>query len=87
MARSLIKENAMDFVELIEQAGLLRVLSGQRRLQAALSVGQQVMACDGGGAVYRIAIEDNALVVHELPGQQADGSMIIVAPVKPETRH
>lgn len=77
----------MDFVELIEQAGLLRVLSGQRRLQAALSVGQQVMACDGGGAVYRIAIEDNALVVHELPGQQADGSMIIVAPVKPETRH
>jgi hypothetical protein len=76
----------MDFVAMIEQCGL-RVLNGQRRVQAALSVGQQVMACDGEGAVYRISIEDNALVVQELPGQQADGSMIIVAPVEPKTLH
>lgn len=76
----------MNFVALIEQAGF-RVLSGQRRLQATLSVGQQVMACDGKGTVYRIALEDNALVVQEVPGQQADGSMIIVAPVEPVTLH
>ncbi len=76
----------MDYVALIEQAGL-RVLSGPRRVQAALSVGQQVMACDGEGTVYRISIEDNALIVQELPGQQADGSMIVVAPVEPKTLH
>jgi hypothetical protein len=45
------------------------------------------MACDGEGAVYRIVIEDNALVIEELPSQQADGSMIIVAPVEPKTLH
>lgn len=72
------EENTMDFVALIEQCGL-RVLNGKRRVQAALGVGQQVMACDGDGAVYRIAIKDNALVVQELPGQQADGSMIITS--------
>jgi len=69
----------MDFLALIERAGL-RVLNGQRRVQVALSVGQEVMAYDADGAVYRIAIEDNSLVVQELPNQQAEGLMILVAP-------
>lgn len=76
----------MDFVALIEQAGL-RVLNGQRRVQAALSAGLVVMAGDADGAVYRIAVEENSLVVEEVSGQQADGSMVIVAPVGPKTLH
>lgn len=72
----------MDYVAVIKKAGL-RVVSGQRRLQAALSAGLQVTACDGKGRFYRIAIEENALFVQEVPGQQTEGSMIIVAPVEP----
>ncbi|MNJ59207.1 hypothetical protein D3C77_548780 [compost metagenome] len=76
----------MDFVALIEQAGL-RVVNGHLRLRAALSLGQQVIARDSAGAVYRIAIENNALVVSELPGSQANQATIIVATVKPTTLH
>jgi hypothetical protein len=76
----------MDFIALIEQAGL-RVLNGHRRMQASLNAGQQVMAYDANGAVYRISIEDNSVVVQEVAGQQADGSMIIVVPVEPKTLH
>lgn len=70
----------MDFVALTEQAGLF-IVAGQLRVQAALSVGQQVLASDADGAVYRISIKDSSLVIEELPGQLADESMIIVYPV------
>lgn len=76
----------MDFFVLIEQAGF-RVLSGQRRFQSALNSGHSVMACDANGVVYRIAIEEKTLVVQKVQGQEADASMIIVAPVEPKMLH
>ena len=76
----------MDFVALIEQAGL-RVVSGRHRVQAALSYGLEVMACDAEGFVYRIVVKDNSLDVQEVSDQQVDGSMIIVAPTEPKANH
>ncbi|WGK63457.1 hypothetical protein QAO71_16940 (plasmid) [Halopseudomonas sp. SMJS2] len=45
------------------------------------------IACVVDGAVYRIAVEDNLLVVEEVAGQQADGLKIIVAPMEAKTLH
>lgn len=76
----------MDFVALIEKAGL-RVLNGHGRVQAALSYGLEIMAYDPEGSVYRLAVKDNSLVVEEVSDQQVDGSMIIVAPTEPKAIH
>lgn len=76
----------MDFVALIEKAGL-RVLNGHGRVQAALSYGLEMMACDAEGSVYRIAVKDNSLVVEEVSDQQVDGSMITVALTEPKAIH
>ncbi len=76
----------MDFVALLEQAGL-RVVNGHHRVQAALSYGLEIMACDAEGSVYRIVVKDNSLVVEGVSDQQVDGSMIIVAPTEPKAIH
>lgn len=67
----------MSIVQVIEQAGL-RVINGHMRVESALSLGHVVMATDADGSVYRIAVEDNSLVVQEVPDAQPDDSMIIV---------
>lgn len=72
----------MDFAALLEQSGL-RLTTGDRRIQAALRIGQVVHARTITGTVFRIAIEGNSLVVEELPDHQPHPAMVLVETVEP----
>lgn len=72
----------MNFVPLIEQAGL-HVVTGQRRAEAALGIGHELMARDQDGNVYRIVVARGSLVIEELPGATADASMLLVKRADP----
>lgn len=67
----------MDFVALIEQAGL-KVVNGHLRLSAALEAGMKVSACDDKGAAFQIYVQGSQLVVEELTGQATAAPMLMV---------
>lgn len=67
----------MEFVPLIEQAGL-QLVTGHRRVEAALGIGQQVMASDQDGLVYRISVANGSLIIEEMPSETPDASMLLV---------
>lgn len=71
----------MDFVALVEQAGL-KVINGHMRLLAALGAGVPVTACDAQGATYRITFAGDELVVEELPGKGSESAMLMVERVE-----
>lgn len=71
----------MDYVALIEQAGL-KVVNGHMRLSAALGAGMPVTAADSEGAVYQISVRGTELVVEELPEGRSSAAMLMVQRVE-----
>tara|TARA_R110002124_G_scaffold128157_4_gene288559 strand:+ start:7407 stop:7637 length:231 start_codon:yes stop_codon:yes gene_type:complete len=72
----------MDYETLIEQAGF-HIVSGHRRLQAALGIGHPVLASDGTGEIFRVAMVDGRMTVTPASGEQSGGAMVTVARVNP----
>ena len=68
----------MDYEALIEQAGF-NIVSGHRRLQAALSIGHTVLAYDGDGEVFRITMVGGELTVVTAEGEPSGSAMVMVA--------
>lgn len=71
----------MDFVALMEQAGL-KVVNGHLRLSAALEAGIKVSACDDKGAAFQIYVQGSQLVVEEVTGQAPAAPMLMVKRVE-----
>lgn len=67
----------MDFVALIEQAGL-KVVNGHTRLAAALQAGMKVSARDEQGSSYQIYVKGGHLVVEDVTGKASEAPMIVV---------
>lgn len=59
----------MNILDQIEQSGL-RVVAGQRRIQAALEDGRTVTANGGDGKVYSISLQQGTVSVTELSDAQ-----------------
>ena len=57
--------------------------SGHRRLHAALEIGHPVLASDGTGEIFCIAMEDGRMTVTPASGEQSGGVVVTVARVHP----